>query len=78
MTAPDLAVTSYTTTRDATRRREKSPLVPKSNPQGSRENLANTEGFAGGEPERRTFGLSRIGAGEGIRTLDPDLGKDVL
>ncbi len=53
-------------------------LVPAAHPQGARRKASRICAFARLSPARRTVRGRPTGAGEGIQTLDPDLGKDVL
>ena len=53
-------------------------LVPVSQSQGPRAKARETCGFRRRSLAGRRVGYAATGAGEGIRTLDPDLGKVVL
>ena len=50
-------------------------IVPVSNPQAYRANACGSWAFWRSRKWRKEFGPERTGAGEGIRTLDPNLGK---
>jgi hypothetical protein len=62
--------------RDIVAQRQTAPPVANGARGGNGGNAIRTRGTANGTPGAN--GLAKIGAGEGIRTLDPNLGKVVL
>jgi hypothetical protein len=64
--------------RDTAIQREIRRIVPAADPQACRANACGSWAFLRSLKWRREFGQERTGACEGIRTLDPNLGKDAF